>query len=125
PSNGVLHPVIAAAVREEFRARGESLDQPAIAIFGVCHDTALERRWGNAIATASVYLRVDIADPIERLRATARSCSTSVARRRAVGFELPKALAHYTARLAPRARSLFGPRTPVVVNHMTTANVAG
>ena len=46
------------------------------------------RRWGNQIAPANVYLRVDLADAEERLRATARSCLLGVELRRRRGFDV-------------------------------------
>ena len=84
--NGVLHAVIAGAMREEYAVRGDTLDAPAVATFGVAADTASTRRWGNEIAPACVYLRVDLADAEARLRETARSCLLGVDLRRRRGF---------------------------------------
>ncbi|MDP2772295.1 MAG: wax ester/triacylglycerol synthase family O-acyltransferase [Nocardioides sp.] len=123
--NGVLHAVIAGAMREEYAARGDALDRPAVATFGVAADTASDRRWGNQIAPASVFLHVDIADAAERLLATARSCLLGVELRRRRGFELTEQAFTYVPRLAPAVRQLFAPHVPKVVNHITTANVAG
>lgn len=123
--NGVLHAVIAGAMREEYAARGDSLDRPAVATFGVAADTSSTRRWGNQIAPASVYLHIDVADAAERLRATARSCLLGVELRRRRGFELTEQAFAYVPRLAPAVRQLLAPYVPKVVNNITTANVAG
>ena len=123
--NGVLHAVIAGAMREEYVARGDTLDQPAVATFGVAADTASQRRWGNGIAPASVYLHVDLADAADRLRATARSCLLGVDLRRRRGFDLTNQLSTYLPRAAPMLRAGFAPYAPRVVNNITTANVVG
>ncbi|MDQ4054643.1 MAG: WS/DGAT domain-containing protein [Actinomycetota bacterium] len=123
--NGVLHAVIAGAMREEYTARGDRLGVPAVATFGVASDTTSPRRWGNEIAPANVYLRVDLAEPEERLRATARSCLLGVELRRRRGFAFSDRAFGYVPRLAPALRSAFAPVVPRVVNNITTANVAG
>jgi WS/DGAT/MGAT family acyltransferase len=123
--NGVLHAVIAGAMREEYAARGDSLDRPAVATFGVAADTSSTRRWGNEIAPASVFLHVEVADAAERLRATSRSCLLGVELRRRRGFKLTEQAFTYVPRLAPAVRRLLAPHVPRVVNNITTANVAG
>jgi WS/DGAT/MGAT family acyltransferase len=123
--NGVLHAVIAGAMRQEYAARGDSLSTPAVATFGVASDTSSTRRWGNEIAPANVYLRVDLADAEERLRATARSCLLGVELRRRRGFAFSDQAFAYLPRLAPALRAAFAPVAPRVVNNITTANVAG
>lgn len=123
--NGVLHAVIAGAMRGEYVARGDVLDRPAVATFAVAADTASTRRWGNAIAPASVFLHVDIADAGARLRATARSCLLGVDLRRRRGFDLTDQLSAYLPRFAPMLRAGFAPYAPRVVNNITTANVVG
>lgn len=123
--NGVLHAVIAGAMRAEYAARGDSLNAPAVATFGVAADTSSNRRWGNEIAPANVFLRVDLADPEKRLLATARSCLLGVELRRRRGFEFTNQVFAYLPRLAPALRAAFAPVAPRVVNNITTANVAG
>ena len=123
--NAVLHAVIAGAMRAEYAARGDSLSAPAVATFGVASDTASARRWGNEIAPANVYLRVDLADPEARLLATARSCQLGVELRRRRGFAFSDQAFTYLPRLAPALRAVFAPVVPKVVNNITTANVAG
>lgn len=123
--NGVLHAVVAGAVREEYAERGDRLDVPAVAVFGVAADTASGRRQGNEIAPATVYLHTQLADPLERLRATARGCLHAVDLRRRRGFAVTAGLGTYLPRLAPAARAACAPRVPRVLNNITTANVAG
>jgi len=123
--NGVLHGVIAGAMRAEYADRGESLDVPSVAVFGVAADTRSSRRWGNEIAPATVFLHSQVADPLERLRATARSCLHAVDLRRRRGFEMTDQLFTYVPRLMPTLRAAFAPHVPKVVNNITTANVAG
>ncbi len=123
--NGALHAVIAGAMRAELLDRGERSDRPLVATFGVAEDTGPGRTYGNAIATARAYLRADLADPVSRLRATARSCLLSVGLRRARGFDLHREGTHVAQRLAPLARAAFADLTPGVTNHITTANVPG
>lgn len=123
--NGALHGVIAGAMRDELRARGAAADFPLIATFGVAEDTGPERRHGNAIATARAYLRADLADPVDRLRTTARSCLISVGLRRQRGFDLHREGTHVAQRIAPLVRAAFADLTPGVTNHITTANVPG
>jgi WS/DGAT/MGAT family acyltransferase len=123
--NGVLHGVIASSMRAEHLARGESVDVPSVAVFGVAADSRSTRRWGNQIAPATVYLHTQVADPLERLRATARSCLHAVDLRRRRGFELTDQLFTYVPRLMPALRAVFAPHVPKVVNNITTANVGG
>ncbi|HET9420870.1 MAG TPA: wax ester/triacylglycerol synthase domain-containing protein [Nocardioides sp.] len=123
--NGVLHGVIAGAMRAEHAERGDLNDVPAVAVFGVAADTRSTRRWGNEIAPATVFLHTQVADPLERLRATARSCLHAVDLRRRRGFEVTDRLFTYVPRLMPALRAAFAPHVPKVVNNITTANVAG
>ncbi|WP_240498349.1 wax ester/triacylglycerol synthase domain-containing protein [Williamsia sp. 1135] len=123
--NGVFHGIVAAAVRQEMIARDEVSSNPSVAMFGVCRDLTSTRTEGNDLATAAAYLHTEVADPIERVRRTAESCSASVALRRATGFELTDQLATYTGRLGPRARPIAAPIAPRVMNNVTTANMPG
>jgi WS/DGAT/MGAT family acyltransferase len=123
--NGVLHAVIAGAMRAEYADRGDPLDVPAVAVFGVAADTRSTRRWGNEIAPATAFLHTQVADPLERLRATARSCLHAVDLRRRRGFDLTDQGFTYVPRLLPALRAAFAPHVPKVVNNITTANVAG
>ncbi|MCR5979818.1 DUF1298 domain-containing protein [Gordonia jinghuaiqii] len=122
--NGALHGVIAGAIRNELIARGEE-PTTSVTIFGVAKDLASTRVHGNGIATAMAYLRSDLADPVERIRATGESCAATVRCRRDVGFELTEKLATYTGRLGPVFRGLAAHRAPRVMNNITTANLPG
>ncbi|WP_161928051.1 WS/DGAT domain-containing protein, partial [Gordonia crocea] len=123
--NGALHGVIAGAKRAEMIARSEDLRSPAVTVFGVVADMASTRTAGNEISTALAYLRTDIADPVQRLTATAQSCAAAVTKRRSIGFELTDQIAVYTGRTGPVFRKLAAPVTPRVVNNITTANLPG
>lgn len=123
--NGALHGVVAEALRDHLADRGEATDRPLVAIFGVAEDAASDRRQGNGIATARAYLRTDLEDPADRLRATARSCLLAVDLRRRRGFELNRSTADLTGRVAPTVRAGVAHISPGVANHITTANVAG
>jgi diacylglycerol O-acyltransferase / wax synthase len=124
--NGVLHAVIAGAMRAELLARGEDASEPTVAAFGVAvngKDGA--RLLGNAITPTNVFLRSDLADPVDRLDATARSCVQGVGLRQATGLEMAGRWSDYGPRLAPLFRRVFAERLPRTVNHVTTANVRG
>ena len=123
--NGALHAVLTEALREELQERGEKLDRPLIAIFGVAEDRSSTRTQGNGIATARAYLRVDLPSAADRFHATARSCLLAVELRRRRGFEFSKVAADLTGRLMPRVRAGVARVTPRVLNHITTANVPG
>jgi WS/DGAT/MGAT family acyltransferase len=123
--NGAFHGIVAGAIRAERLARRERTDRPSVGMFGVCRDLKSPRRQGNELATATVYLHTEITDPIERVRATASSCAAAVALRRQLGFDLTEHLATYTGRLGPWARPIAAPIAPLVMNHITTANMPG
>lgn len=123
--NGVLHALAAGALREELASRGEPVDRPLVATFGVVEDLKDPRVSGNAISTASVYLHVQEPDPIARLDATARSCLVAVARCRQRGYLATEVLAKVGPRLASVARQVAADRTPVLANHITTASLPG
>jgi diacylglycerol O-acyltransferase / wax synthase len=124
--NGVLHAVIAGAMRSELLGRGEDVTEPTVAAFGVAvNGKDGERLLGNAITPTNVYLRSDLDDPVERLHATARSCVQGVGLRKATGLEMAGRWSDYGPRLAPLFRRVFAERLPRTVNHVTTANVRG
>ncbi|MEP9416852.1 wax ester/triacylglycerol synthase domain-containing protein [Gordonia sp. VNQ95] len=123
--NGALHGIIAGAMRSELADRGDDLTHRSVTVFGVCRDLASTRTRGNEIATAAAYMRTDIADPVERITATAESCAAAVGRRKKVGFEMTDRMSTYTGRLAPTFRNLAAHRAPRIMNTITTANMAG
>lgn len=123
--NGALHAVIARAMQADMHVRGERIDAPLVAIFGVAEDTQSTRRYGNRLATARAFLRVDLSSPEELLHATARSCLLAVDLRRRRGFALHRLTQDLTGRLAPSVRAVVADAIPRVANHITTANVPG
>jgi WS/DGAT/MGAT family acyltransferase len=124
--NGVLHAIIAAAMRGELLDREQLIDAPTVAAFGISADRrGAVRRYGNNVTPTNVALFSNVADPLERLRLTAQSCREGVELRRTTGLDMAGRWATYTCRLAPAFRHLFANRWPTIVNHVTTANVAG
>jgi diacylglycerol O-acyltransferase len=123
--NGVLHTVVALAVRREFLHRGE---KPPLttAVFGVGADpNDNERRWGNRITPTTVRLYSDQEDPLDALRLTNRSCRLGVELRRVTGLEMGLRWTEFTCRISPFFQRLVAYVLPRTVNHVTTANVAG
>jgi diacylglycerol O-acyltransferase / wax synthase len=113
-------------VRAELLARGGRLDQPTVAAFGIAADArGATRRHGNNVAVTNVALFSHLDDPLDRLRETARSCREGVELRRRTGLDMAVRWSDYTCRLGPAFQRALAERAPVVVNHVTTANVAG
>src|SRR5207245_823625 len=53
--NGVLHAAIAGALRAELLDRGEPIDRPTVAAFGISADPpGSTRRWGNTVTPPNV-----------------------------------------------------------------------
>ncbi|NDK90340.1 DUF1298 domain-containing protein [Gordonia desulfuricans] len=123
--NGALHGIIAGAMRAELAERGDDLRHPSVTVFGVRRDLTSTRTEGNQVATAAAFMRTDIADPIERIRATADSCAATVERRKRIGFDLTESVATYSGRVGPMFRGLAAHRAPRVMNTITTANLPG
>jgi diacylglycerol O-acyltransferase / wax synthase len=123
--NGVYHALVAAAMRDELLARGDSCTRPTAAAFAVAVDTADPRVHGNRITPTNVGLFSNVADPIERLVRTAASCRDGVELRKLTGLEMAARWSDYTCRLAPLVVRYGADRLPRIVNHVTTANVAG
>lgn len=123
--NGALHTVVAHAMREEMLDRGAVTRQPLIATFGVVEDGTSTRCHGNDIATARVWLHAEQTDDRQLIDLTTASCTESVALRRHRGFALQQKAMDVVDRLAPAVRVLAADHTPLVTNHITTANVLG
>lgn len=123
--NGVLHTVVAMAMRRELLHRGE---QPAVttAVFGVGVDADdNERRWGNRLTPTTVRLHSEQSDPLECLRLTNASCRLGVELRRLTGLEMGLRWTELTCRLSPFVQRRLAYVLPRTVNNVTTANVAG
>ena len=124
--NGVFHSVIGGAIRAEIIERGESLDTPTFATFGIAADTADSGRlYGNAVSPTNVSVFSEIADPIERLHLTASSCRAGVELRRMTGVEMADKWSSYGPRMSGRFLKHLGNRLPFTVCHLVTANVPG
>jgi diacylglycerol O-acyltransferase len=124
--NGVFHALIAAAMRDQLLARGEDTQHPTVASFAVASDPSDHARvHGNLVTPTVVRMFSNIADPLERLKQTSRSCREGVDFRKATGAQMTTRWATYTCRLAPLFLSTMADRSPRVVNHVTTANVPG
>ncbi len=123
--NGVFHAVVAGAVRDELLDRGADVSRPTTATFGIAADRGGDRRWGNAVTPTNALLFSHVADPVERLRETARSCAEAVELRRSTGVDMAGRWADASCRLFPLFRRAFADSWPRVVSHVTTANVAG
>ena len=122
--NGVLHALLATALREELLRRGESTDESLIACFGIAQDGKSRHREGNFITPTFVGLHVDEADPLERLRRTGASAREGVALRKASGLHMAGRWNHYVPRLAPTFIRVAKHRIRSNA-HVVTANVPG
>ena len=124
--NGVLHALIAGAVRAELAARGEDISRPTIASFGIATDPSdTERRYGNQVTPTFVWLHSELGDARARLEATARSCRVAVDVRRAAGLDLTDAFSARAPRLLNAFRRTAAKHTTMNPTHIVTANVAG
>ena len=124
--NGVLHAVIAGAVRSELVDRGEDVSTPCRAAFGIASDASdRSHLYGNAVTPTFVNLRSDLTDRTERLVATARSCTAAVEARRAAGLDLTDQLSGLAPRALNAARRWLTRRTTMNPSHVVTANVPG
>jgi diacylglycerol O-acyltransferase / wax synthase len=124
--NGVLHAAVAGAMRAELAARDDAPSEACIASFGIASDrTGSDRRQGNLVTPAFVQLRNDLADPLDRLDATARSCRAGVELRRTAGLDLTDRLSALAPRGINGMRRLLTRRTNLTPGHLVTANVPG
>jgi hypothetical protein len=124
--NGAYHALIAASMRDELLARREDASTPTVAAFGIAADPSDSGRvHGNHITPTTVKMFSNIANPVERLRQTARSCKAGVELRKVTGLEMAARWSEYTCRLAAFVSRHGADRLPRVPNHVTTANVAG
>jgi WS/DGAT/MGAT family acyltransferase len=124
--NGVLHALVAGAVRAELGERGDDVSTPCIASFGIASDrTGSDRRQGNLVTPAFVLVRNDLDDPLARLDATARSCRAGVELRRAAGLDLTDQLSAVAPRAINGLRRLLTRHTRITPGHLVTANVPG
>jgi WS/DGAT/MGAT family acyltransferase len=124
--NGLLHGLLAGAMRVELEARGENTSQPTAAAFAIAANANdRSRRYGNAITPTNVGIFSNLDDPRDRLAHTARSCREGVELRRITGVDMAERWATYGPRLVSLFRRTMADRSPWIVNHLTTGNVAG
>jgi hypothetical protein len=124
--NGVLHGMLAGAMRAELIERGEDISKPTAAAFAIAADaTDKVRRYGNAITPTNVAIFSNLADPRERLVQTSRSCREGVELRRLTGVHMAERWSTYGPRVVSSFRRTLADRSPWIVNHLTTANVPG
>jgi diacylglycerol O-acyltransferase / wax synthase len=124
--NGAFHALIAAAMRDQLLAHGDDVEHPTVASFAVAGDPSdRDRVHGNLVTPTVVRIFSNIAEPIQRLRETARSCRDGVELRKLTGVQMAARWSDYTCRLAPLFMLKMADRSPRVVNHVTTANVPG
>jgi len=124
--NGVLHAVLAGALRDELESLGADVRIPMVAAFGVASDRSdTDRRIGNQVTPTFVRLRTDLADPRLRLDATARSCVVAVEARRAAGLDLSDRWSAFAPRAMNWFRRTAAATTSLTFGHVVTANVAG
>lgn len=122
--NDVVLAVVAGAVRRYLLAHGEAADVPLIA--SVPSSTGGAHPAGNHVSSLYTALRVDVADPIERLRLTRQVTDAAKHKHEALGEDMLARWLEFT-RLAPHAwlwrRLLPRLRRPPV--HLVVSNVPG
>ena len=132
--NDVVLACVAGALRAHLLAGGEPVDRPLVASVPVSTDAAdTSRLIGNRTSNLLTALRVDLADPAERLRATGRLSASAKAIQEALGAETMAQWVEYAPpvvfrliwrHLVPRIRrppvnaivsNVTGPREPLFI----------
>ena len=123
-TNGVVHAILALAIREYMLLDGETPAHPIVVTYGVVADPTSDRTDGNKLATARLWLHIDDPDPMSLARRTAHSARRSVELRRHRGFEFQKHANDYAWLIPPVVATAIGllPVTPV---HLQSAYVSG
>jgi hypothetical protein len=121
---GALHGVLSKALRDHMLAHDDVPAHPLVANFAVVEDVRDPRCEGNRLATARLWMPVEMTDPLALVRRTARSCTESVALRRHRGFELQLRAAEF-ARIVPLLRNRFVNVPTYTPVHLQTAYVVG
>ena len=122
--NGVLHAVIADALRSEIHSRGEDVDKPLLASFGIAADEpGSHRLWGNNVSITWINLHTDVADPVERLKLVTESAKNGLDLRRQIGLGIQPAAMSYASRTFPLVIRHLGKVRNIA--HVMTANVPG
>jgi WS/DGAT/MGAT family acyltransferase len=122
--NGVLHAVIADALRTEIACRGEDLEQPLLASFGIAADEpGSQRLWGNNVSVTWINLHTNIEDPVARLHKVSSSAKSGLELRKAIGLGVQPEAMNYASRLMPLVVRHVGKIRNIA--HVMTANVPG
>lgn len=122
--NGVVHAVLALAIREYMIEAGDEPTHSIVMTYGVVADPSSKRTDGNKLATARLWMHIDDPDPLSLARRTAYSARRSVDLRRHRGFAFQQHANDYAWLIPPVVATLFDflPFTPV---HMQSAYVSG
>ncbi|MCW2545632.1 MAG: acyltransferase-like protein superfamily, partial [Mycobacterium sp.] len=122
--NGVLHAVIADALRREVGSRGEDADKPLLASFGIAADEpGVQRLWGNNVSITWINLHTDVEDPVQRLKLVTESAKNGLELRRQIGLGIQPAAMSYVSRTFPLVIRYVGKIRNIA--HVMTANVPG
>jgi diacylglycerol O-acyltransferase len=132
--NDVVLAVVAGSLRRYLADRGEPHDQPLVAAVPVSSDKPdTVRLLGNKVSNLFTALRVDIADPVERLGTMSRITSTAKELQNALGVDTMEQWVEYAPpqpyalawrRVVPRLKrppincivsNVPGPRTPFYI----------
>jgi diacylglycerol O-acyltransferase len=129
--NDVLLAVSAGTLRRWLEARGALLDRPLVAEVPVSADrSAALRLSGNRTSNLFAFLRTDLADPAERLKATHEATSAAKQLHEALGADMygdwseyaPPALYRFAMRQLAKHRIADRTRPPV---NLIISNVRG
>ncbi|HEY0133688.1 MAG TPA: wax ester/triacylglycerol synthase family O-acyltransferase [Nannocystis sp.] len=125
--NDVVLAVVAGALRAYLLGRGEAAEFPLIASVPACTDHEIDNPTaGNHVSSLYTSLRVDLADPVERLEATRQVTDAAKAKHAAMGSHMLTEWMEFS-RLAPHAwlwRRLL-PRLARPPLHLVVSNVPG
>lgn len=125
--NDVVLAVVAGALRAYLLGRGETAEFPLIASVPACTDQEIDNPTaGNHVSSLYTSLRIDLADPVERLEATRMVTDVAKAKHEAMGSHMLSEWMEFS-RLAPHAwlwRRLL-PRLARPPLHLVVSNVPG
>jgi len=120
---GALHAVIAQALRLYLLERGATPKRRMVANFGTVENKRDPRCDGNLVATARVWMPIEMDDPLELARLSADSCRDALKLRRHRGMELQVAAVEF-AWIIPPLQRWFGNLAPATPVHLHTAFIA-
>ncbi len=125
--NDVVLAAVTGSLRDYLRSRGEPHDRPLVAAVPVSSDEPdVVRLMGNRTSNLMTTLRVDLDDPVERLRVIGRVTSTAKDLQNALGVETMEQWVEYSPPAAYRLiwRSLV-PRVKRPPINCIVSNVPG